>query len=299
MPKIQNLMGVLTKMTDVKDTSHACESVIVLLDELHPFPNHPFKVIRDDALDALAESIRKNGLLNRIIIRPRDAGGYEIIAGHRRTEAMRMLGHSTIPAELHWDMDDDAAVLAMIETNLRQRPKLLPSERAAAYRMMRDTLVHKGARSDLDNSTPKHTKEQISEMYGESPRQVMRYIRLNHLDTRLVECVDTGKLKLNNAVEISYLNADTQGWIADHYAWEHKFPKPAQVRDMRKLTEGNVLTHETFCELMQEEVLPRADPDDFFDSLREEHFPGLTDADIKQQIRELVQAHFHRKRMGF
>lgn len=299
MPRMQNLMGVFTKMTDVKDTSHACESVIVLLDELHPFPNHPFKVIRDEALDALAESIRKNGLLNRIIIRPCDEGGYEIIAGHRRTEAMRMLGRSTISAELHWDMDDDAAVLAMIETNLRQRPKLLPSERAAAYRMMRDALAHKGSRSDLNDSTPKHTKEQISEMYGESPRQVMRYIRLNHLDARLVECVDAGKLKLNNAVEISYLNTDAQGWIAEHYAREHKFPKPAQVREMRKHTEDNELTHEAFCEMMLEDVLPRADPDDFFDSLREEHFPGLTDADIKQQIRELVQAHFHRKRMGF
>ena len=210
-----------------------------------------------------------------------------------------MLGHRTISAELHWDMDDDAAVLAMIETNLRQRSKLLPSERAAAYRMMRDALAHKGSRSDLDKSAPKHTKEQISEMYGESPRQVMRYIRLNHLDARLVECVDAGKLKLNNAVEISYLNTDAQGWIAEHYAREHKFPKPAQVKEMRKLAEENALTHEVFCELMQEDVLPRADPDDFFDSLREEHFPGLTDADIKQQIRELVQAHFHRKRMGF
>lgn len=210
-----------------------------------------------------------------------------------------MLGHSTISAELHRDMDDDAAVLAMIETNLRQRPKLLPSERAAAYRMMRDVLAHKGSRSDLDKSAQKHTKEQISEMYGESPRQVMRYIRLNHLDAMLVECVDACKLKLNNAVEISYLNTDVQGWIAEHYARERKFPKPAQVREMRKLMAENMLTYDAFCELMQEEVLPRADPDDFFDSLREEHFPGLTDADIKQQIRELVQAHFHRKHMGF
>lgn len=286
-------------MSEERDAQQSVESVIVLLDELHPFPNHPFKVVHDDALDSLVESIRKNGLLNRIIIRPRDAGGYEIIAGHRRTEAMRMLGHSTISAELHWDMDDDAAVLAMIETNLRQRPKLLPSERAAAYRMMRDTLAHKGARSDMNDSAPKHTKKQIGEMYGESPRQVMRYIRLNHLDARLVECVDAGKLKLNNAVEISYLNADAQGWIAVHYARERKFPKPAQVREMRKLMAENMLTYDAFCELMQEDVLPRADPDDFFDSLREEHFPGLTDADIKQQIRELVQAHFHRKRMGF
>lgn len=286
-------------MSEGQGQQQSGESMNVLLDELHPFPNHPFKVVHDEALNALAESIRKNGQLNRIIIRPRDTGGYEIISGHRRTEAMRMLGYGTIAADVYGDMDDDAAVLAMVEMNLRQRPKLLPSERAAAYRMVRDTLAHKGARSDMNDSAPKHTKEQISEMYGESPRQVMRYIRLNHLDARLVEFVDAGKLKLNNAVEISYLNTDAQGWIAEHYARERKFPKPAQVREMRKLMEDNVLTHEAFRELMQEDVLSRADPEDFFASLREEHFPGLTDADIKQQIRELVKAHFHRKRMGF
>lgn len=194
-----------------------------------------------------------------------------------------MLGRKTIAADLRRDMDDDSAVLAMIETNLRQRPKLLPSERAAAYRMMRDTLAHKGDRSDLTGAVQKNTREQISEMYGESPRQVARYIRLACLDERLLPYVDDGKLKLNSAVEISFLEPHAQGWIVDHYAREYVFPKPSQIREMRKLADEGRLTQDAFDELMQEKTPVRADPDDFFADLRGVYFPGLTDEDTSDQ----------------
>lgn len=133
-PTVENMMGT---------------GIVVPLSELHPFPNQPFKVVHDSDMDSLMESIQQNGLLNRIIIRPRYEGGYEIVAGHRRVEAFRLLGYDTIAADLRTNLDDNAAVLAMVETNLRQRPKLLPSERAWAYRMMRDTLIHQENRPDI------------------------------------------------------------------------------------------------------------------------------------------------------
>ena len=132
----------------------AAKSIVVSLDELHPFPNQPFKVVHDEALESLVESIRANGLINRIIIRPRHAGGYEIIAGHRRVEAFRLLGFDTIAADLRTDLDDDSAVLTMIETNLRQRPKLLPSERGWAYRMMRDSSWILGIHTPMGGDDP-------------------------------------------------------------------------------------------------------------------------------------------------
>ena len=182
---------------------------VVPICELHPFPNQPFKVVHDEAMESLVESIRQNGLLNRIIIRPRDAGGYEIIAGHRRVEAFRMLGYDAIPADLRTDLDDNAAVLAMIETNLRQRPKLLPSERARAYRMMRDALLQQD-RPEVASEGGKRIRDEIGDLYGENPRQVTRYIRLTYLTDKLLTLVDTGKLKMGIAIAISYLNSETQ-----------------------------------------------------------------------------------------
>ena len=120
----------------------AGEGAYIPLSELHAFPGHPFKVMRDAAMEELVQSVRANGVLSRIIVRPRRAGGYEIIAGHRRSEAARLAGLTEVPAEVRRDLDDDAAVIAMIETNLKQRTRLLPSERALAYRMMRDALAH-------------------------------------------------------------------------------------------------------------------------------------------------------------
>jgi ParB/RepB/Spo0J family partition protein len=173
------------------------EGVVVPLDELHPFPGHPFRVVMDAAMEALVESIRKNGVLNRIIIRPRREGGFEIVAGHRRTEASRIAGLTFIPADLRRDMDDDAATIAMIETNLKQRPKLLPSERAHAYRMMRDALAHRGVAVAPEAGSRQHTKDEIAACYGESARQVARFIQ-NEMVASLAERAD----------EVSRGNAD-------------------------------------------------------------------------------------------
>lgn len=274
------------------------EGVVVDIGELHTFPNHPFKVVHDEAMDVLIESIRLNGVLNRIIIRPREAGGFEIVAGHRRVEACKSLGLTVIPADLRPDMDDDSAVLAMLETNLKQRTKLLPSERAAAYRMMRDTLAHRGVCTD-ENEPGRRTNARISECYGESARQVARYIRLTELAQALQEQVDAGKLKVGAAVEISYLPDDVQMWIAEHYAQLGAFPTPAQARQLRKLDADAELDRAMFDAVMASEREKKdANADvDFLDELRSEHFPDLTRDDVRQKIMELVEGYLHRRRI--
>lgn len=290
------MSDIFEEKANVPQTSN---SIIVPISALHPFPNQPFKVRNDDAMDSLVESIRKNGLLNRIIIRPREAGGYEIVAGHRRVEAYRLLGYIAIEADLRTDLDDESAVLAMVETNLRQRPKLLPSERAWAYRMMRDVLLHQGERSDLKEIKKKRTRNEIADLYGEDPRQVNRYVRLTYLNSVLLEHADSGKLKVGAAVGISFLDEEVQNWIVEHYGEKNSFPNTSQIRKLRRLSEKETLTRAVFDEIMLEESPAKAAKNDFLNDLREEYFPDLMDADIKEKIVELVEEYFHRMRMEY
>lgn len=274
------------------------EGVVVSLDELHPFPGHPFKVMMDEAMEGLVESIRKNGVLNRIIIRPRRGSGFEIVAGHRRTEASRLAGLTTIPADLRRDMDDDTATIAMIETNLKQRPKLLPSERAMAYRMMRDTLAHRGVAIETGQGRKKHTKDQIAECYGESPRQVARFIRLTHLNLPLLEMVDKGRLQMGAAVQLSYLDTETQCWITEHFERTGELPTSAQARELRRLYDEGALSHVVFDEMMLREAPANPTKDSFIRRVREEHFPDMTDEDIQTKLLELIEAYRRKQRLG-
>lgn len=274
------------------------EGIIVSLDELHPFPGHPFKVIMDEAMEGLVESIKKNGVLNRIIVRPRREGGFEIVAGHRRTKASRLAGLTTIPADLRRDMDDDAATIAMIETNLKQRPKLLPSERAMAYRMMRDTLAHQGIAIEAEKEKRRHTKDEIAESYGESPRQVARFIRLTYLNVPLLDLVDRSKLQMGVAVQMSYLDTEAQCWITDHYERSGELPTASQAKELHKFFDEGILTQAVFDELMLQELPAKPSADDFIARIREAHFPGMTDEDIMDKITELVETHQRKQRLG-
>lgn len=269
--------------------------MIVSLDELHPFPNQPFKVRDDDAMSSLVESIRQNGLLNRIIIRSRNAGGYEIIAGHRRVEAYRKLGYESISADLRTDLDDDGAAMALIEANLRQRPALLPSERARAYRMMQDAMKR---RSEYKKSLNGETRNEIAEFYGEHPRQVTRYIRLSYLNEHLLDQVDKGKLKMGSAVEMSFLDEEAQTWIADYYDKEGCYPTPAQLKKLRRLSDAQVLTREIFEDLMLDMPVVCKQKNNFLALLQKEYFPDFTEEDVEQKVRELIDEYFHRRRMG-
>lgn len=274
------------------------EGIIVSLDELHPFPGHPFKVVMDEAMEGLVESIKKNGVLNRIIVRPRREGGFEIVAGHRRTEASRLAGLITIPADLRRYMDDDAATIAMIETNLKQRPKLLPSERAMAYRMMRDTLAHQGVAIEAEKEKRRHTKDEIAESYGESPRQVARFIRLTYLNLPLLDLVDRSKLQTGVAVQLSYLDTEAQCWITEHYERSGELPTASQAKELRRLFDEGVLSQAVFDELMLREPPAKPGADDFLVRIRETHFPGMTDEDIMDKLTELAEAHQRRQRLG-
>lgn len=275
------------------------EIIMALLDELYPFPGHPFRVVMDADMERLVTSIRNNGVLVPAIVRPRRQGGYEIIAGHRRKEASRLAGRPTMPVQVCRNMDDSAATIAMIETNLKNRQKLLPSERAWAFRMMRDALAHQGVPLGEGEDDKKITKKEIADHFGESASNVMRIIRLTLLNRELLDMVDASKLKLGLAVQISYLDTEAQSWVMDYLSQNGVLPSADQVKELRQLFEQGKLTQDVFAEVMSEEAPAKqsAQRDDFVAAIRDEHFPGLTIDDVKEKLLELIEQYHHRKRM--
>ena len=289
---VDNLFADHEQLTPAKPDK---EIVMLPLDELYPFPGHPFRVMMDADMERLVTSIRNNGVLVPAIVRPRRQGGYEIIAGHRRKEASRLAGRVTMPVEVCRDMDDNAATIAMIETNMKNRSKLLPSERAWAYRMMRDALIHRGVMQD-DGKT---TKQQIAEHFGESPSNVTRMIRLTQLNRDLLDMVDGGRLKLGLAVQISFLDTEAQSWISDHLEQNSALPTTDQVKTLRALFDDGKLTQDAFAEVMSQEPPEKrgTQKDDFVAAIRDEHFPDLTIEDVKEKLMELIEQYQHRKRI--
>lgn len=273
---------------------------MIPLNELHPFPGHPFRVMMDADMDKLVESVRENGVLVPGIVRPRRQGGYDIISGHRRREASRLAGKPTMPAVVRDDLDDDAATIAMIEVNLKQREKLLPSERAKAYRMMRDALV-KQTEGNGDAKSGK-AKERIARHFGESASRVMRTIRLTYLNQPLLDMVDSGKMKLGLGIQISYLDTEVQCWIADHHTDTGLWPTTAQVKALRTLYEQGGLTQEAFAEIMaqappviEKPITQTTQEDDFLLSIRDNHFPKMNLDEVKAVILEMVDLYVYRQ----
>lgn len=186
------------------------------LSELHPFKGHPFKVLDDDAMQKTVESIAQFGVMTPAIARPRPEGGYELIAGHRRHHASELAGKETMPVIVR-DMDDDAATILMVDSNL-QRETLLPSERAFAYKMKLEAIKHQGQRTDLTScqiGTKLRADEQLAEGTGDSARTVQRYIRLTELIPELLDMVDEKKIALNPAYELSFLKKEEQRDLLD------------------------------------------------------------------------------------
>lgn len=210
----------LTSYDDIFSTEEARANVHresvqqIPLTELHPFKNHPFQVRDDERMQETAESIKEYGVLVPAIARPKEGGGYELVAGHRRKRACELAGLDTMPVIVR-DLDDDAAILVMVDSNL-QRENILPSERAYAYKMKLEALKHQGSRSDLTSGQigpkleTKRTNAIVAEQSGESVKQVQRYIRLTNLVPELLEKVDNKALAFNPAVELSYLPPETQ-----------------------------------------------------------------------------------------
>ena len=226
------------------------------IDELHPFTNHPFKVLDDEAMTRTVESIAQYGVLAPLIARPRpDGNGYEIISGHRRQYAAKLAGLDILPVIVR-QMSDDAAVILMVDSNL-QREHILPSERALAYKMKLDAMRRTSGRPSKENvsqiGTQKRSDQIMAEELGESRNQIQRFIRLTNLVPELLEFVDEGRIKMRPAVELSYLDEDCQRDVVDEIDLNDATPSHDQTIRMRKLfNEGN-LTTEAIHAVMSEE----------------------------------------------
>lgn len=199
---------------------------------IHAFPNHPFKVLDDEKMDTLVDSIRENGILNPVIVRPDQSGDYEMISGHRRLHAAKIVGLKKIPAIVK-EMSDDEAIIKMVDANI-QREEILPSERAFSFKMKMEAMSRQGQRNDLTSgqNVPKLTSDVIGEENGMSGRQVKRYIRLTELIPELLECTDNKKIGLVMAVDLSYLDEQVQKWVYEYFR-ENGFLKPVQVEALK------------------------------------------------------------------
>ena len=221
--------------------------------ELIPFKNHPFKVLDDEAMLRTTESIAEYGVLTPLIARPLDHGGYEIISGHRRAHAAELAGLSEVPVLVR-DMDDDAATVLMVDSNL-QRENILPSERAFAYKMKLEAMKHQGERSDLTSGQvgPKlRSDEQLAQEVGESRKQIQRFIRLTNLVPDLLDLVDCKQISFNPAVELSYLSPEEQETFLQAMDEVQAAPSLSQAQRLKKLAQEGNFTMDAAREIMNE-----------------------------------------------
>lgn len=224
------------------------------LSELHPFKDHPFRVLDDDRMMETVESVKEYGVLVPIIARPMPDGGYEIVSGHRRKRACELAGMNEIPAIVR-DLDDDEAVIIMVDSNL-QRENILPSERAKAYQMKLEAIKHQGERRDLTSDQVgqklKVAVERVAENAGESKSQVQRFIRLNNLEPPLIDKVDAGKLAFTPAVELSYLKPEEQQWLDTALENTQQTPSLSQAQRMKRESKQGTLSEQGIMEIMTE-----------------------------------------------
>ncbi|WP_270418872.1 ParB/RepB/Spo0J family partition protein [Butyricicoccus sp. AM78-15b2TA] len=221
--------------------------------ELIPFKNHPFKVLDDEAMLRTTESIAEYGVLTPLIARPLDHGGYEIISGHRRAHAAELAGLAEVPVLVR-DMDDDAATVLMVDSNL-QRENILPSERAFAYKMKLEAMKHQGARSDLTSSqvgTKLRTDQVMAKELGESRNQIQRYIRLTNLVPDLLDLVDCKQISFNPAVELSYLSPEEQETFLQAMDEVQAAPSLSQAQRLKKLAQEGNFTMDAAREILNE-----------------------------------------------
>lgn len=261
------------------------------LSELHPFEGHPFRVVDDEEMMKTAESVRDFGVLTPAIVRPDPDGGYEIVSGHRRHRASELAGKETMPAIVR-DLDDDAAIILMVDANL-QRESILPSERAFAYKMKLDAIKHQGQRTDLTSSQvgmKLQAMDIVGQEAGESRNQVHRYIRLTELIPELLDMVDTGQIKFNPAVELSYLASEEQKDFLSAMDYAQAAPSLSQAQRIKKLAQEGECTLDAMCEIMNEIKKGELDRVTFkTDSLRK-YFPkSYTNKQMEDKIIQLLE----------
>lgn len=223
------------------------------LSDLHPFEGHPFKVLDDELMEQTVKSIKQIGVVSPLIVRPDPEGGFEILSGHRRLHAAQLAGLETVPVIVK-EMDDDAAIIFMVDSNL-QRENILPSERAFSYKMKLEAMKHQGERGDLTSAQvgPKSWAAQVvAEEAGDSKSQVKRYIRLTNLIPEILDMVDEKKIAFNPAVELSYLKPSEQKEFLEAMDYAQASPSLSQAQRLKKLSQEGGCTLDAMCEVMNE-----------------------------------------------
>ena len=263
------------------------------LSELHPFRNHPFKVKDDEAMMETADSIKQYGVLVPAIARPDPEGGYELVAGHRRRRASELAEKETMPVIIR-DLDDDAATIIMVDSNL-QRESLLPSERAFAYKMKLEAVKHQGARTDLTSrqvgEKSQTSIQKVADQAGESQRQVQRYIRLTELIPELMDMVDEKKIALNPAYELSFLKKEEQVDLLDPMDSEQATPSLSQAQRLKKYSQEGHLTLDMMRVIMGEEKKSDLDRVTFTSDTLRKYFPkSYTPQRMQETIIKLLEA---------
>ena len=264
------------------------------LSELHPFKNHPFRVVDDEAMQRTVESVAQFGVLAPALARPRTEGGYELVAGHRRMRASELAGLETMPVIVR-QMDDDTATIAMVDSNL-QRETLLPSERAFAYRMKMEAMKHQGERTDLTSgqlgrkSDGKESRELIAEQTGESARQVQRFINLTNLIPELLDMVDRKEIAFNPAVELSFLKKEEQQGFLEAMDYGQSTPSLSQAQRIKKLSQAGMCTQEAMNTIMNEEKKSELDTVTLKNDVLRKYFPrSYTPKQMQDTIIRLLE----------
>lgn len=264
------------------------------LSELHPFKNHPFRVVDDEAMQCTVESVAQFGVLAPALARPRPEGGYELVAGHRRMRASELAGLETMPVIVR-QMDDDTATIAMVDSNL-QRETLLPSERAFAYKMKMEAMKHQGERTDLTSgqlgrkSDGKESREIIAEQTGESARQVQRFINLTNLIPELLDMVDRKEIAFNPAVELSFLKKEEQQGFLEAMDYGQSTPSLSQAQRIKKLSQAGMCTQDAMNTIMNEEKKSELDTVTLKNDVLRKYFPrSYTPKQMQDTIIRLLE----------
>ena len=264
---------------------------MIPLDELHPFAHHPFKVKDDEAMQDTVESVKAYGVLVPAIARPREEGGYELVAGHRRHQASLLAGLAEMPVIVR-ELDDDEATIIMVDSNL-QRETLLPSERAFAYRMKLEALKRQGARADLTSRQvvgKLETADAIGKDVGESGRQIQRFIRLTYLVPPLLNMVDEHKVAFNPAVELSYLTSEEQVALLDAMDSEQSTPSLSQAQRLKKFSQEGSLSEDIMRAILSEEKKPEVGKITLSGDKLRRYFPkSFTPQQMEQTIFRLLE----------
>lgn len=297
----------LTSVDDLFSTEESRADVVrekvmeIPLTELFPFKDHPFKVKDDEAMTDTAESIKEYGVLVPAIARPRDEGGYELVAGHRRHRASELAGLSTMPIIVR-NLDDDAATIIMVDSNL-QRENILPSERAFAFKLKLDAIKRQGERTDLTctqlghkSNEGKKSVEIVAEQAGSSRNQVQRFIRLTELIPELLDMVDDKKIAFNPAVELSYLKPQEQTNLLEAMDMEQSTPSLSQAQRLKKFSTEGKCTLEAMCAIMSEEKKGELDKVTLSSDKLRKYFPkSYTPQKMEETILKLLET-WHKKR---